>query len=188
MSDVVVYEDKAPVKRKQGQQPKWETWVKKMDEVLNRNHPVGYAIVYNDEMLLAVVNSELPEEDRISKRTFNYYKSEGHIEDGSIASVFVATYQKALSIQELASQTVSLQPNTTRNVAELEHAGLVERSIGDDRRVVNVQVTPKGMELVSEVQKYLQEFHMFQYQSLSNAERYLLDELLLKIAHLPDDK
>ena len=99
MSDVVVYEDKAPVKRKQGQQPKWETWVKKMDEVLNRNHPVGYAIVYNDEMLLAVVNSELPEEDRISKRTFNYYKSEGHIEDGSIASVFVATYQKALSIQ-----------------------------------------------------------------------------------------
>lgn len=99
MSDVVVYEDKAPVKRKQGQQPKWETWVKKMDEVLNRNHPVGYAIVYNDEMLLAVVNSELPEEDRISKRTFNYYKSEGHIEDGSIASLFVATYQKALSIQ-----------------------------------------------------------------------------------------
>ena len=55
MSDVVVYEDKAPVKRKQGQQPKWEKWVKKMDEVLNRNHPVGYAIVYNDEMLLAVV-------------------------------------------------------------------------------------------------------------------------------------
>ena len=99
MSDVVVYEDKAPVKRKQGQQPKWEKWVKKMDEVLNRNHPVGYAIVYNDEMLLAVVNSELPEEDRISKRTFNYYKNEGHIEDGSIASVFVATYQKALSIQ-----------------------------------------------------------------------------------------
>jgi len=99
MSDVVVYEDKAPAKRGQGRPPKWETWVKKMDEVLNRNHPVGYAIVYNDEMLLAVVNSELPEEDRISKRTFNYYKNEGHIEDGSIASVFVATYQKALSIQ-----------------------------------------------------------------------------------------
>ena len=98
MSDLVKA-DNAPVKRRQGQQPKWGPWVRKMEEVLNRDHPVGYAIVYNDDMLLAMVNSELPEDERISKRTFRYYKTQGHIEEDTIASVFVATYEKALSIQ-----------------------------------------------------------------------------------------
>ncbi len=98
MSDIVKAPETA-VKRNPGQQPKWGPWVRKMEEVLNRDHPVGYAIVYNDEMLLAVVNSELPPEDRISKRTFNYYKKQGHIENETIASVFVATYEKALALQ-----------------------------------------------------------------------------------------
>jgi len=86
-------------KRKQGQQPKWDAWVRKMDEVINREHPVGYAVIYNDTMLLEMVNAELPEDERITIRTFTNYKQEGHVQDGSIASLFVSTYKRALSIQ-----------------------------------------------------------------------------------------
>ena len=98
-SDVVVRGPSAPVKRKQGQQPKWDAWVRKMDEVINREHPVGYAVIYNDTMLLEMVNAELPEDERITMRTFTNYKQEGHVQDGSIASLFVSTYKRALSIQ-----------------------------------------------------------------------------------------
>ena len=50
---------------------------------------------------------------------------------------------QSLTIQDLASRTISLQPNITRMVAELESAGFVERSSGADRRIVIVQLTPR---------------------------------------------
>ena len=99
MSDVVVYEDKAPVKRKQGQQPKWEKWVRKLDEVLHQEHPVGLAIIHSDKALVDKVNSELPEEDRITMRSLERYKTGGYIDDGTIESVFVSAYTKALHLQ-----------------------------------------------------------------------------------------
>ena len=94
MSDVVVYEDKAPVKRKQGQQPKWEKWVRKLDEVLHQEHPVGLAIIHSDKALVDKVNSELEEQDRISIKSLERYKTGGYIDDGTIESVFVRAYTK----------------------------------------------------------------------------------------------
>jgi DNA-binding MarR family transcriptional regulator len=88
----------------------------------------------------------------------------------------------ALSIQKLASSTVSYQPNITRMVAELENAGLLVRSSGDDRRTVIVQLTPKGKRLVAEIQRPLLELHLSQYQNLSKEELYLLNGMLIKIS------
>ena len=99
MSDVVVYEDKAPVKRKQGQQPKWERWVRKLDEVLHQEHPVGLAIVHSDKALVDKVNSQLEEQDRISIKSLERYKTGGYIDDVTIESVFVRAYTKALHLQ-----------------------------------------------------------------------------------------
>jgi DNA-binding MarR family transcriptional regulator len=89
---------------------------------------------------------------------------------------------QALTIQDIASRTVCLQPNITRMVAELESAGLVERKSGSDRRIVIVQLTPRGKEMVTEIQKYLLEFHIFQYKNLTEDELNLLNELLIKIS------
>ena len=89
---------------------------------------------------------------------------------------------QALTIQDIASRTVCLQPNITRMVAELENAGLVERTSGTDRRIVIVQLTSKGKELIIEIQKSLLEFHIFQYKNLTKEELYLLNELLVKIS------
>lgn len=89
---------------------------------------------------------------------------------------------QALSIQDLATRTTSLQPNITRMVSELESADFVERLGGPDRRTVMVQVTPKGRQLVADIQKPLLELHKSQYMPLSEEELYLLNELLTKIS------
>lgn len=95
---------------------------------------------------------------------------------------------QALSIQDLASRTVSLQPNITRMVSDLENEGLVERSSGTDRRTVFVQLTPKGEQLVADIQKPLQELHVSQYRTLSKEELCMLNEILMKISDNSDDQ
>lgn len=89
---------------------------------------------------------------------------------------------QALSIQDISSGTVSLQPNTTRMVAELENLGLVKRSSGSDRRTVIVKITARGKQLVSEIQKPLLDLHKSQYKSLTDNELNDLNELLIKIS------
>lgn len=89
---------------------------------------------------------------------------------------------QSLTIQDLASRTISLQPNITRMVAELESAGFVERSSGADRRIVIVQLTPRGIEMVEIMQKHLYEFHVSQYKNLTKEETHLLNDLLEKIS------
>ena len=89
------------------------------------------------------------------------------------------------TIQDIASKTVSLQPNITRMVAELENAGLVERTSGTDRRIVIVKLTPRGKELVIQIQKPLLDLHVSQYKYLSKEELSQLNELLIKIAQPP---
>ncbi len=89
---------------------------------------------------------------------------------------------QALTIQDLASRTISLQPNITRMVAELESAGFVERSSGADRRIVIVRLTPKGIEMVDTMQKHLYEFHVSQYKNLTKEETHLFNDLLEKIS------
>ncbi len=94
---------------------------------------------------------------------------------------------QALTIQDIASRTVCLQPNITRMVAELENAGLVKRTSGTDRRIVIVKLTPKGKQLVTECQKSLFDLHVFQYKNLSGEELNQLNELLIKISQpLPE--
>ena len=92
---------------------------------------------------------------------------------------------QALSIQDLASRTISLQPNITRMVSELESAGFVERKSGADRRTVIVQLTPKGERMVADIQKPLLELHVSQYKTLSEEELHMLNELLIKISDNP---
>ena len=95
---------------------------------------------------------------------------------------------QALSIQDLASRTTSLQPNITRMVSELENAGFVERTSGPDRRTVMVLVTSHGEQLLADIQKPLLEFHESQYKPLNKEELYTLNELLIKISSNSDNQ
>ena len=99
-----------------------------------------------------------------------------------LLETILVSENQALTIQDIASRTVSLQPNITRMVAELENAGLVERTSGTDRRIVIVKLTPRGKELVVKIQKPLFDLHVSQYKNLSKDELSRLNELLVKIS------
>ncbi|MFC1839330.1 MarR family winged helix-turn-helix transcriptional regulator [Thermodesulfobacteriota bacterium] len=101
-----------------------------------------------------------------------------------LMETILLSQKKALSIQELTSNTVSYQPNITRMVVGLENDGFVERSSGDDRRIVMVRVTSKGKKLVAEIQKSLLELHLSQYKDLSRKELYLLNDMLIKVSRI----
>lgn len=78
--------------------PKWGRFIEKMREVLDTEHPVGYAIIFTDEDLVEMVNDRLPVEDRIDIRTFKRYKA-GEIRDDEVLDVFVSYYKRALTQQ-----------------------------------------------------------------------------------------
>ena len=104
-----------------------------------------------------------------------------------LLETILVSENQALTIQDIASRTVSLQPNITRMVAELENAELVTRSSGSDRRIVIVKLTSKGKQLVTECQKALFDLHVSQYKALSKEELRQLNELLIKISQpLPE--
>jgi hypothetical protein len=86
--------DKKPI----GQQPKWEAFTNKLEEVLNQEHPVGIAIVWSDQQVVDEVNDNLPENERIAYRTFQRYKA-GEIKDEGTEALFVSCYKRALRIQ-----------------------------------------------------------------------------------------
>lgn len=78
--------------------PKWEKFTRAMEEVVNKEHSVGYAIIWTDEQLLDAVNELLEPEDRLSWTSLKRYKV-GEIKDDELAKAFVVCYKKALRMQ-----------------------------------------------------------------------------------------
>lgn len=127
------------------------------------------------------------------KRAYNYMhietkkmfkKLEISIIQFDLLETILFSKEKMLSIQELTSKTLSVQPNTTKNITELENAGFVERLSVEDRRIVMIKVAPKGEKFVNEMQKKMYEFYLSEFQPLTKKEKNLLNDLLLKISHL----
>jgi hypothetical protein len=78
--------------------PKWEKFTEAMQRVVNRDHSVGYAIIWTDEQLLDAVNELLEPEDRLSWASLKRYKA-GEIKDDRVAEAFVSCYKRALRDQ-----------------------------------------------------------------------------------------
>jgi hypothetical protein len=78
--------------------PKWEKFTEAMQRVVNREHSVGYAIIWTDEQLLDAVNELLEPEDRLSWASLKRYKA-GEIKDDRVAEAFVSCYKRALRDQ-----------------------------------------------------------------------------------------
>lgn len=65
-----------------------------------------------------------------------------------------------LQTLELASRLVSRAPDITRMLDRLEARGLIERQRpSDNRRVVEVRITPRGVALLEEIAEPLAECH-----------------------------
>lgn len=83
---------------------------------------------------------------------------------------------------EIAADMITRTPDITRLVDRLEQAGLVERRRDpDDRRIVRVQITPTGLELLSRLDEPVLELHKRQLGHLRRAELEELNRLLVKV-------
>ena len=87
---------------------------------------------------------------------------------------------------EVGARMITRVPDVTRLVDRLEAAGLVERNrTSEDRRVVMVKITPKGLEAIAGLDRPLREIHKRQMGHMSRRELEELSRLLVKGRH-PD--
>lgn len=88
---------------------------------------------------------------------------------------------------DLAARLVSRAPDITRLLDKLEERGLIERERpADNRRVVRVGITTKGLALLESLHEPLQECHARQLGHLSQRQLRQL-ATLLRIARAPHE-
>jgi DNA-binding MarR family transcriptional regulator len=86
--------------------------------------------------------------------------------------------------QVIGDQLVSRLPDVTRLVDRLEQAGLVKRSrTPEDRRLVLVGITKKGLALLAELDKPLAELNKGLLRHMTKGELAELSRLLTKVRH-----
>jgi DNA-binding MarR family transcriptional regulator len=87
----------------------------------------------------------------------------------------------------IAARLISRAPDITRLLDKLHDRGLVERERpADNRRVVNVGITPAGVALLAKLADEVKDCHRRQLGHLSDAELANLVDLLRK-ARLPHE-
>src|SRR5215213_10566468 len=88
---------------------------------------------------------------------------------------------------EIGARMITRVPDITRLVDRLEAAGLVERArTSEDRRVVLVKITKKGLEAIAPLDASLAEIHKRQMGHMNRRELEELSRLLVK-ARQPED-
>jgi DNA-binding MarR family transcriptional regulator len=87
---------------------------------------------------------------------------------------------------EIAARLVARVPDITRLVDRLEADRLVQRArISVDRRVVLVQITQRGLDLLAKLDKPVTELHRRELRHLTRAELAELNRLLVKARSVP---
>jgi len=90
-----------------------------------------------------------------------------------------AAHPGTLRTLDLAGKLVSRAPDITRLLDKLEERGLIARDRPrDNRRVVDVGITPAGLELLQTLHEPLEECHRRQLGHLSRSELRQLADLL----------
>lgn len=88
---------------------------------------------------------------------------------------------QALPCLEIAGRMITRVPDITRLVDRLEKMGLVTRKgARDDRRVVLVSISRKGLSLLAQLDRPLAELHRRQLGHLTRRELETLSRLLTK--------
>lgn len=91
-------------------------------------------------------------------------------------------------VGELAEAAGVAPPTATRMVDSLERAGVVKRSSSpDDRRVVEVALTPKGKRLLADKHELMRAQRRALEESLQPQEREQAERLLRRLAEAIDE-
>lgn len=90
-----------------------------------------------------------------------------------------AAAPETMTVQGIGSRLISRAPDMTRLLDRLEERGLVHRTRrSDNRRVVDVGITPKGAELLEQLSEPVRECHRRQLGHLTDAQLKQMTKLL----------
>ena len=93
-----------------------------------------------------------------------------------------------LPSSEVGARMIARVPDVTRLVDRLEAAGLVERCrISQDRRVVQVKITDKGLTTLAEMDEPVLALNKKLLRHMSRDELNELSRLLVKARHPPEE-
>lgn len=143
----------------------------KIEEIIkakfkNEHHKAIVNIRYTSNWIGAFHNKQLAEYD-LSLPQFNILR-------------ILRGANEPLSIKVVKQRMLEKSPNTTRLIDKLISKGMVDRSrCADDRRVVNIEITKKGLVLLSEIDDVFDEMSLA--ENLSNEEVSMLNVLLNKL-------
>jgi DNA-binding MarR family transcriptional regulator len=91
---------------------------------------------------------------------------------------------EGLSCQQISAALIQRDPDVTRLADRLEDRGFVSKSRAkNDRRVVNVKITEKGVQLVNELDWPLIQSHIEELRALTLDDRKQFLALLQKLLH-----
>lgn len=94
----------------------------------------------------------------------------------------------AMQTLELGERLISRAPDMTRLLDKLERRNLIARQRrADNRRVVEVRITPEGLRLLDEMASAVRDMHFHQLGHLSAADLDLLVDLLKLARHPHED-
>jgi len=92
--------------------------------------------------------------------------------------------RQPVSCSAVAGQMITRDSDITRLVDRLEKQGLAMRVREcPDRRVVYVRITEKGLDLLKDLDRRVEEFHKTQFEHLNTQETKQLFALLKKSIH-----
>jgi DNA-binding MarR family transcriptional regulator len=91
---------------------------------------------------------------------------------------------RGATCSQIGEHLVAQVPDVTRLIDRLADAGLVERTrIAEDRRVVLIRITRKGLDLLSRLDRPTMDLHRRQLGHMSPTELGELSRLLYKARH-----
>lgn len=99
----------------------------------------------------------------------------------NVLRILKANHPEAVATMELSRQMISKSPDITRMLDRLELRKWIKRTrLRENRRVVNVLITAKGIALVNEMHQAIVQMHQRQVGHLKARDKDQLIELLKK--------
>ena len=103
----------------------------------------------------------------------------------NVLRILRGAHKEPLSCSAIAGRMVTRDSDITRLVDRLEKQGLAMRVREcPDRRVIYVRITEKGLDLLKQLDRRVEDFHQQQFEHLNDREIQHLYALLKKSIHL----
>jgi len=141
--------------------------------------PAGKAIPPYKRALISLLYTGYMVSDRLNEQLKPFGVSEQQV---NVMHIIKNKNEQTCNLCTIQEQMMHKMSNATRLVEKLRLKGLVTRNICEDnRRMVDIGITPKGLQLLDAIEKKLAKYHSENKMKLTEKEFTQLADLLDKM-------